>query len=102
VGRAEAWLRPRHQRLTRPRMRAWFAFPILLLAIAIVLPIPLGNQLPALAIMLFGFGFMLKDGLAVVAAAVLSVVALAWNTAVVVFGVQLVGWLYDGVTGWLS
>jgi hypothetical protein len=37
------------------------------MAIIVVLPIPFGNLLPALALMLFGLGLVFRDGVAMVA-----------------------------------
>jgi hypothetical protein len=52
----------------------------LLLAIVLVLPVPLGNMLPALAISLFALGIMERDGLWILvgfAAAVVSAVVVS-------------------------
>jgi hypothetical protein len=68
------------------------AAPILALAVAILLPIPLGNQLPALAIIVIAFGLMLRDGIAVIGGLALAILALLWNTAVVLAGAELAAW----------
>jgi len=70
VDRAEPWLAPA-ERLLRPRLEVLVRPPAeyaigavcLLLAIILVLPIPLGNILPALAICILCFAIIEKDGL---------------------------------------
>ena len=56
---------------------------IFLLAIAVVLPIPFGNMLPALAIIFFSLGLLEEDGLWII----LGLVTLA--VGVVVFSTLL-------------
>ncbi|MBP8309167.1 MAG: exopolysaccharide biosynthesis protein, partial [Burkholderiaceae bacterium] len=46
------------------------------------LPIPLGNVLPALAIVLLGLGLALGDGLAVIAGWVVAAAAVTYTVAV--------------------
>lgn len=72
------------ERLTRivdtPR-RAWMAATVGAMAAIIVLPIPLGNLLPALALVLLGLGLALRDGVAVLLAAFTAVLALLFTAA---------------------
>jgi hypothetical protein len=84
----ERYLRPRHPALTGRTARMFLAMPILVLALSIVLPIPLGNQAPSVALIAFGFGLIERDGLAILAAIILSVIAMAWLAFVIVFGVE--------------
>jgi hypothetical protein len=84
----ERFLKPRHRELTGRTARMFLALPILVMAISIVLPIPLGNQAPSVALIAFGFGLIERDGLAILAAIVLSVIAMIWLTFVIVFGVE--------------
>jgi hypothetical protein len=97
VGFFERFLKPRHSALTGRTARMFLALLILVLAVSIVLPIPLGNQAPSVALIAFGFGLIERDGLAILAAMVLSVIAMAWLAFVIVFGVEAVsfagGWL---------
>lgn len=99
---AEGWMSERSVHLAGRTARQMLALPILLLAVSILLPIPLGNQLPSLALIAFGFGLMERDGLAIIAALVLSAVALAWVTFVVLFGAQAAAAAthYIGSLGW--
>jgi hypothetical protein len=89
VRRVVPWLQ-RAERLLRPRLR-WAALPpmeyllgavCLLLAVVLVLPIPLGNMLPALAISLMALAVLERDGLWALAGLVVAVVSV-----VVVWGV---------------
>ncbi len=100
-----AWVAPWFRRiewLLRPRLRilssrlAQFilAVPIFVHAVMILLPIPLGNQLPALAVIVFAFGLIERDGLAVLIGWLLTVIAIAWNTTIVLFGAELSILLY--------
>ena len=45
----------------------------------------------------FAFGIMEKDGLAIIAGAVLAAIGFAWNVALVIFGVAITEWLWEGL-----
>lgn len=82
LARAERLLRPRVARLALPPMEYLVGLVCLLLAIVLVLPVPLGNMLPALAISLLALGVLEGDGLWILAG-----LAAAAVSAVVVSGV---------------
>lgn len=82
LARAERLLRPRATRLVSPPMEYLVGLVCLLLAVVLVLPVPLGNMLPALAISLFALGIMERDGLWILAGFTAAAVS-----AVVVSGV---------------
>jgi hypothetical protein len=82
LGRAEKLLKPRMTIFVHPPIEYLIGFICLLLAIVLALPVPLGNILPALAICLFSFAILERDGLFVVLGLVAAVVS-----AVVVSGV---------------
>jgi len=65
--RGERMLRPRLGWLARPPLEYAIGAVCLLLAIVLVLPIPLGNVLPALAISLLSLAIVERDGLWVLA-----------------------------------
>ena len=65
--RAENLLRPRWSGLTRSPMENLVGLLAFVLAVLLVLPIPLGNVLPALAISLLALGVLERDGLWVLA-----------------------------------
>lgn len=82
LARAERLLRPRAVALSQPPMEYLVGLVCLLLAVVLVLPVPLGNMLPALAISLLALGILERDGLWILA----GLVAAAMS-AVVVGGV---------------
>lgn len=75
--KAERLFRPRLDPLVRPPTEYGIGLLCLILAIILVLPIPLGNNPPALAICLFSFGILERDGVWVIAGFVTSVASLA-------------------------
>jgi hypothetical protein len=93
LARAERLLRPRAVLLVLPPMEYLVGLVCLLLAVVLVLPIPLGNMLPALAISMLALGILERDGfwilaglaVAAVSAAVVSGVVFAAFKAAVYF-----------------
>ncbi|WP_309085442.1 exopolysaccharide biosynthesis protein [Chelativorans sp.] len=84
VERAGPWLR-RAERLLRPRL-LFLVSPAaehvigafcLVLAVILLLPVPLGNILPALSISVFSFGVLGRDGLWIIFGAVLAAISVA-------------------------
>ncbi len=73
--RAERLLRPRASALALPPMEYVVGFVCLLLAVVLVLPIPLGNMLPALAISLMALGVLERDGLWVLAGFIVAAIS---------------------------
>lgn len=79
VGRILPWLR-RAEKMLRPRAGAWALPPMeyvvglvcLVLAIVVLLPIPLGNMLPALAISMLALGVLERDGYWIIAGLVVA------------------------------
>lgn len=65
--KAERALRPRLRWLSLPSVERLIGLLCLLLAIVLMLPVPLGNMLPALAICLLALGLLEHDGLWVLA-----------------------------------
>ena len=64
-----------------------------------MLPIPFGNLLPALAMMLIGLGLVFRDGVAVVLGLITAVLALF-----VTAGLVLMAWVYgsEWILRWVS
>ena len=90
----ESWLKPRRVRhFAMPDFRPAFGIPVLILAIAIALPIPMGNVLPCLALMLLSLGMIVQDGVAVVAGLITGALALAWSGLLLFAGVEVFHWL---------
>ncbi|CCE02752.1 exopolysaccharide biosynthesis protein [Bradyrhizobium sp. STM 3809] len=70
--------------LTGRTARMLLALPLLLMAITIILPIPMGNVMPALALIAAAIGFMAGDGLAVLLSILIAAAAVVW-TAVLLY-----------------
>jgi hypothetical protein len=63
LARAERLLRPRAALLVRPPAEFLIGLICLLLSVILVLPIPMGNMLPAIAICVFALSLLQRDGL---------------------------------------
>jgi hypothetical protein len=81
--RAERMLQPRWTWLALPPMEYAIGAVCLALAMVLVLPIPLGNMLPALAISLLALGILEQDGLWALAGLVLAATSAALVSGVV-------------------
>ncbi|MFK0161219.1 exopolysaccharide biosynthesis protein [Rhizobium sp. NPDC090279] len=76
LARIEAIVRPgRLAIFTGGTMQWLLSFPIFLLAVAIVLPIPLGNYMPVFALVAISVALMARDGLLILAALFFSALA---------------------------
>lgn len=95
-------LRQRWQALAQPAARGWLAPKVATMGAVISLPLPLGNLLPALALVLLGLGLARRDGLAVLLALAVGAAGLAYAAA---FGAAAWAWgvepAWQAVTGWL-
>ena len=81
--------RTRLSHLAGPTWRSAVAVAVGLMAIIVVLPIPFGNLLPALALMLLGLGLVFRDGVAVVAGLAGAALALS-----VTAGLMAMTWIW--------
>ena len=92
--RADRWLCPRWQALCHARSRFWWAMWIGLMAVLILLPLPLGNVLPGLSLILLSLGWLFRDGLAMLVSAATGLGALGYA---VTFGhLALAAWHHAG------
>lgn len=99
LARAERLLRPRATALSSGAMESVVGVVCLLLSLVLVMPIPLGNMLPALAICLLALGILERDGLwvllglaaAAAAAALVSGVVYAMFKAALYFFARILG-----------
>jgi len=73
---ADKFMAPRFQFLVSPRAEMLLGAFVLILSSVLVLPIPLGNMLPAFAICLIALGVLEKDGLWVIAGIGVGIAAL--------------------------
>lgn len=90
--------RARLSHLAGPTWRSALAAAVGSMAIIVVLPIPFGNLLPALALMLIGLGLVFRDGIAVILGLLMSGVALVATT-----GLLLMAWIWgsEWIWGWV-
>jgi len=87
---AGRFARARLSHLAAAERRSWTAAAAIgLMALIVVMPIPFGNVLPALALMLIGLGLVFRDGVAVVLG-----LAMAGLTICVTAGVMLMAWAW--------
>jgi hypothetical protein len=78
---AGRWSRERLCQLTVLQRRTWVAPKVALMGAVIFLPLPFGNVLPALAVVVLGVGIAFRDGLAVLSAAGLALASVAYAAA---------------------
>lgn len=86
---AGRFARARLSHLASAEGRSWTAAAIGLMALIVVMPIPFGNVLPALALMLIGLGLVFRDGAAVVLGLAMAALAMC-----VTAGVMLMAWVW--------
>lgn len=82
LAKAERLLQPRFGALAHPPAEYVIGIMCFVLAVVLVLPIPLGNMLPALAICILALGILERDGIWILAG-----MALAFGSLGVVSGV---------------
>jgi hypothetical protein len=95
---AGRYARARLSNLALVGRRSASAFAVGLMAAIVVMPIPFGNLLPAVALVLIGLGLVYRDGLAVMLGLLMSGVALVATT-----GLLLIVWVWgsDWLLGWI-
>jgi hypothetical protein len=91
---AERLLRPRWIALSNPRLRPVWGVWIALMAALIFIPLPFGNVMPAISLVLLSLGWMFRDGLALLLAGVAGVGAAVYAVSFSHLVVELVqrGW----------
>ena len=89
--RLERHLRPRLTLLARPVAERLVAFVLFFLSFILILPIPLGNVLPGMAISVVALGIVERDGVCVTLGLLLAAVSLAVASGVV-YGLALATW----------
>ncbi|TIX87710.1 exopolysaccharide biosynthesis protein [Rhizobium sp. P44RR-XXIV] len=94
LARVESMVRPGRLAVFTGRTMQWLmSFPIFVLAVAIALPIPLGNFLPVLALIVISVALIARDGLLVLAALLLSAIAFvatAWLMQMALTGLSAI------------
>jgi len=92
LGKAEKLTRPRLQFVAKPPAEYVIGAVVLLLAIILFLPIPLGNMLPAIAICILALGLIERDGIWIflgTAAAIAAVVIVSGVVAAFAYAAWL-------------
>ncbi len=84
--------------LTSAKVRVALGGAVVVLAAIIALPLPLGNLLPALAIMGIALAIVERDGAVAIVALAMTGIAVAWTGVLFVFGAVIVKALW-GVFG---
>lgn len=80
--------RPRMTTLAGPRARWWLGPMTMLMSVLIFLPIPFGNVLPAVSLMLAGVALAAKDGLLMLVSMGVGAGAVAASGALIALGWQ--------------
>ena len=88
--RVERVLRPRLLALSSPLAERLLGLLFLVLAITVSLPIPFGNQPPAIAMALLSLGLIERDGVYILIGLLAAALAIAIAAAVVVAGAAVV------------
>lgn len=96
---ASRFSRERLAHLAQPGARSWLAPKVAFMGFLIILPMPLGNVLPAISMVLLGLGLAFRDGLAVMLSAAAAVLATAYAAALGV-GLWLLG--AEGLRRWMG
>lgn len=94
---ANRWLRPRWSLWSHGATRWGWGVWIALMAAVIFLPLPLGNVLPSLSLILLSLGWMFRDGVALAVSALTGGAAMAYTASLAHLLVQLV----DRAWAWL-
>jgi hypothetical protein len=98
-----AWLYESSQRCMRPRWawlshaatRVWWGGWIGLMGLVIFVPLPLGNVLPSLSLVLLSLGWLFRDGLALVLSAVTGLAGVAYGVSMGHLAVQALGLMME-------
>jgi hypothetical protein len=91
---ADRLLRPRWIAMSNRRLRPLWGVWIALMAAVIFIPLPFGNVLPAISLVLLSLGWMFRDGLALLLAGAAGVGAMVYMVSFSHLVVELVqrGW----------
>lgn len=96
--RVERIFKPRLGQLTAPAATRAIGLVCVLLSVVAGLPILMIHNAPAVALLLFGFALIYRDGVLVILGAVTAVLALLFDAALVIWGVAAVryalAWLH--------
>lgn len=91
IERIENRLLPRYPAMVRAGMLRPLGLVVLVMGVLIALPIPLGNTLPGLAVIVIALGLIVGDGLAVLAGLGIGVLAAVTSIGLVFGTMWLIG-----------
>lgn len=77
IEKGERFIKPRYWPANRARAERMIGFLLLVLGIAVVMPVPLGNWLPALACFLVALGLSERDGIVLAIGSLIGLISLA-------------------------
>lgn len=72
------WFKPRWPGFTQSNTRLWWGIWIVVMAFLIFLPIPFGNFLPAMSLILFSLGWTYRDGMVLALSQLVGLGAIAF------------------------
>lgn len=102
VKKVEFFVRPRLGFITQGIFSVLIGIFGLIMTLSICIPLPLTNTVPAMGIALMAIGVIMRDGLAVIAGAVLG---LAWVAmiffVIIFFGMEGIDLVKETIKGWL-
>jgi hypothetical protein len=87
----EKFVRPRYWPLARGQDESVIGIICVVLAIALIVPVPLGNWLPAFSITLLSLSLLQRDGLLLLLSLVVTVISLTIFVAVLLSAIVLAG-----------
>ena len=90
IYRVEQWVKPRWPVLTAPPVPNLIGVLVIGLAIVVMLPLPLSNLPPAIALLLLSLGLLERDGVVVVIGLFAAVIALTIGGFITYFGFESV------------
>jgi hypothetical protein len=90
----ERMLTPRWAAMMKPRQLRFVGLIVAVNGFLILLPIPFGNSLPALAVMVMALGMMLGDGVAILSGILLTGLALVIGAAIVALSFEVLTSLF--------
>ena len=92
----EKFLRPRYWPLARGQDEVLIGLICVVLAVALILPVPFGNWPSAFAIALLSFALLQRDGILLLAGLIAAAISLAIFVSVVLGGITLAESVFSG------
>jgi hypothetical protein len=94
----EIFIKPRLGALTRDGASRIFGLLGLIMALTVCIPVPLTNTVPSFGIALMAIGFIMRDGLAILAGALIGMMWVGILVAgVILFGPEAIDMIKDTI-----